>query len=244
MLLVLIVAAASLLIGLSKGGMGAALVILVTPLLTLVMTVPQAVGTSLPLLMIADAVALWMYWNTWDKRIIRLLLPTAVIGIIVGTTLLKTLPDLTLRHLLGVFTLLFVGYRVLSERLRSTHYQPQSWHGYAAGAATGLGSALANAGAPPFMVYMLLQDISPTTFVGTTTLFFAIVNGLKVPAQVLTGLFDLHDLLAVVWALPLIPLGVWLGRWMVKRLNRAAFERVTLFALVVAALVLLFYTPR
>lgn len=243
MLFTLIVALVSLLIGLSKGGMGAALVVLITPLLSLVMTIPQAVSTSLPLLMIADAVALWMYWKAWDKHYLRLLLPTAVAGIVVGTILLATLPDLALRRVVGAFTLLFVVYRLLSERLRSMDYYPQNWHGYAAGAASGLGSALANTGAPPFMVYMLMQDISPTAFVGTTTLFFAIVNLLKVPAQVLTGLFDLYDLLAVVWALPLIPLGVWLGRWMVQRLNRAAFERVTLAALIVAGLVLLLYTP-
>lgn len=241
---VLIIVLSSILIGLSKGGIGAVLGVLVVPLLTLVMPVAQAISVSLPLLIIADWFALWAFWKTWDMRYIKLMLPMAVVGIAVGTFLLKTLSNETLRHVLGAFTLLFIVYRLLDYRLKSLDYHPRDWHGYVAGAATGLGSALANTGAPPYTAYMLLQEVSPAVFVGTTTLLFAIINVVKLPGLVIAGLFDLHDLLAVLWAIPLIPLGVWAGRWLVVRMNKAAFERFMLFVLFVAALFLIFVPPK
>ena len=236
---VLIVVA--LLIGLSKGGMGAVLGVLVAPLLTLIMPPAEAVSLALPLLMIVDIFGLHSYWNTWDMHYIRLLLPMAILGIVVGTVLLATLDSGTLRHVLGFFTLLFVVYKVADKRLQALDYHPRDWHGYAAGLGSGLGSALANAGAVPYTAYMLLQNLSPTVFAGTTTLFFAIVNLLKVPGFLVAGLLDFHSLLGVVWVLPFIPLGVYSGRWMIDRINKALFENIMLVVLLVAAAVLLFF---
>lgn len=231
----------TLLIGLSKGGMGAVLGVLVAPLLVLVMSPASAISLSLPLLMIGDIFALYSYWKKWDMHYIRLMLPTAVIGIIIGTYLLATLNSLTLRHIIGLFTLLFVVYKVADYGLKALDYHPREWHGYLAGGASGLGSALANAGAVPYTAYMLLQDVTPQVFAGTTTLFFAVVNLLKVPGFILTGLVDLHKLLSVIWAVPMIPVGVYLGRWMINRINQLAFERFMLLVLLIAALVLLFF---
>lgn len=238
-----VVAVVGLLIGLSKGGMGAVLVILVTPLLTLVMPTSDAVSLSLPLLIFADVLALYVYWNQWDMHYVRLMLPSAVLGIAFGTLLLATLPDLTLRRLLGIFTLLFIGYRLLSARLLTVRYQPQDWHGYAAGAASGLGSALANTGSPPFTAYMLLQGVSPEVFAATTTLFFAIVNVLKLPAQIVAGVMHFDRVLATLWVLPVIIAGVWLGRWMIRRINQPAFERLLLVLLAIASFVLILLPP-
>ena len=235
---VLIVVA--LIVGLSKGGMGAVLGVLVAPLLTMVMPPEDAISLALPLLIVGDIFGLQTFWKTWDMRYIRRLLPLAIVGIVIGTFLLKTLDSETLRHILGFFTLLFVVYKMADRRLKSLDYQPRRWHGYLAGLGSGLGSALANAGSVPFTAYMLLQDITPQVFAGTTTLFFAILNLLRVPLFLQTGLLDFNKLLSVVWALPFIPIGVYSGRWMINRINKTAFENIMLAILVVASAVLLF----
>jgi len=230
----------ALVVGLSKGGMGAVLGVLVVPLLTLVMAPQDAISLALPLLIFGDIFGLQTFWKTWDMRYIRLLLPTAIVGIVIGTFLLKTLDSGTLRHILGFFTLLFVVYKLVDQRLKSLDYQPREWHGYIAGLGAGLGSALANAGSVPFTAYMLLQDLTPLVFAGTITLFFAILNLLRVPLFLWTGLLDFSRLLSVVWALPFIPVGAYSGRWIINRINKTAFESIMLVILVVAAGVLLF----
>ncbi len=237
---IIILIIVAILIGLSKGGLGAALVVLVTPLLSLVMPVQEAVGVVLPLLILADGFALYFYWNTWDMYYVRLMLPLGVVGVIIGTYLLATLDNTTLRHILGTFTLLFVVYKLFGDRLLAANYQPRDWHGQVAGGVSALASALANNGAPPFTAYMLLQKVPARAFVGTTTLFFAIINLLKMPGLIVAEIFDLNRLIDVIWVVPLIPLSVWVGRQVINRINQRAFESIMLIVLLIASLILLF----
>lgn len=239
----LIVASVALMIGLSKGGLGAVIAVMATPLLQLVMPPKNAISLALPLLIIADAFALRAYWRQWDNRYIRLLIPPAVIGIGIGTLLLANLPDDALRRLLGVLTLMFVAYRRFGGMITSKGYHPRDWHGTLIGGVSGLGSAVANVGGPPFTAYMLLQNVPPQVFVGTTTLFFALVNLIKLPPLILAGIFNVNDLIRVLWVLPLLPFGVWLGKLLVKRINQAAFERLMLVVLTITGLYLLFSPP-
>jgi hypothetical protein len=86
---------------------------------------------------------------------------------------------------------------------------------------------------------MLLQPISTQAFVGTTTLFFAIVNALKLPGLIAADIFDSEVLLNTWWAMPAVPLGVYLGRRIIGRIDTVTFERLMLGLLLAAALLLL-----
>ena len=232
------------LIGLSKGGMGPILVALSTPVLALAFPVKSAISIILPLLLIADAFALYAFWRTWDMAYIRLMLPAAVLGVIVGTVLLIVLPDLALRTIMGLFTLSFVVYRLLQPRIARLAYVSRPWHGVLAGGVSGLGSALANTGAPPYTAYMLLRRVPPLPFAGTATLLFVIVNLLKMPGLLIGGIFNWDLFLASLWAAPIIPLMVWVGRYLIVRINHDAFDRLMLALLAVASLLMLFGGSR
>jgi uncharacterized membrane protein YfcA len=242
MILAVIVA---ILIGLSKGGFGGAVpVMFITPLLSQFMPATQAVGLVLPLLIIGDVIALSFYWRQWDIRQVKLLLPMAIVGIICGGVLLILLAeakqDVLMRRILGTFTLIFVVYRVASTRIRSLDYVPRQWHGYLAGWASGFGSALANVGAPPYTIYMLLQDVSPTTFIATSTLFFFIVNVLKLPITLLSSnVLNLHLLLSILWVVPIIPVASWFGRRFIARTNQKQFEQLMLVLLFIMSVYML-----
>lgn len=240
---ILIVILATLLIGLSKGGLGGPIPpMITTPLLSQFMPVSNAVSLALPLLMIGDIFALWFYWKKWDLRYFKLTLPSAALGILLGMVLLTTLPNNLMRPVLGILTLIVIAYKLLSDRLKSVEYQPQKWHAYLAGGGSGLMSALANAGAPPWTAYMLLQKVSPQVFVATTTLFFASVNLIKLPFTIATGLLKFDVLLSILWVVPLIPLGVWLGRRFVYRVNQVLFERIMIVLLIAVSLYLIIPT--
>jgi hypothetical protein len=239
-----VVAASCLIIGLSKGGLSPALAVIIAPLLALVMPVRQSLSLALPLLLLGDAFALYTYWKTWDTRYIRLLLPAAIVGIVVGALVLASLPDDAIRRLVGAFVMLFVVYKLLEQRLTRLRYHPRNWHGIIAGWIAGTGSMVANVGGPPYTIYMLLQnDVTPRSFTGTATLFFAIVNAVKLPFLGMANIFNANDVLTYLWALPFIPLGVIIGRWMVTRIDRKTFDYVMLIALVICAVVLLFVPP-
>jgi uncharacterized protein len=231
----------ALLVGLSKGGLGGPVPISLTaPLLSLIMPVSQAIGIVLPLLIFADLFGLYFYWRKWDAKYIRQMLPPAIIGVIMGTWLLASLSPVALKRVIGVFTLIAVLYKFAIDQIKRLHYRPQTWHGILAGWAAGFGSALANVGAPPITAYLLLQtDVTPISFIGTSTLFFAIVNALKLPGFLASNVLDVQMLVSVLWVAPLIPFGVWLGRWIVQRMDPKFFERLMLALLTIMSLYLI-----
>jgi uncharacterized protein len=239
----LILAITALWIGLVKGGLGGPVgSTLVLPLLVQIMPAQQAVGIVLPLLMVGDIAALRAYWRDWDMGLIRRLLPAAILGVVAGTLLLAALPEAELRRTLGVLMLLLVVYKIGSDVLRQVQYEPRPWHGSLAGFVAGSMSALANAGGPPMTAYLLLQKLQPTAFVGTMTLFFTIINILKIPAFLSAQIINLPLLLSVAWIVLLIPAGVVAGRWIIVRINRHLFDQLMTVLLVLAALLLLFGT--
>lgn len=241
---ILLLALVTCLIGLSKGGMGALLVVLTTPLLSLAFPVKSSISITLPLLLIADGFALAAFWKKWDNHYLREMLPAAVVGVAIGSVVLILLPDLTLRRLMGLFTLAFVIYRLFQPRIARLAYSYKPWHGPLVGWLSGFGSALANTGSPPYTAYMLLRKVEPLPFAGTATLFFAIINALKMPGLIVGGIFDWNLLLATLWVIPLIPIFVYAGRYLVLRINPVAFDRLMLALLAVASYTLLFVNPK
>jgi uncharacterized membrane protein YfcA len=236
----LMTALVGLLIGVSKGGLGGLMGALATPLMALVMPPQQVVGLLLPMLMFADVFAVASYWKRWNLRLVILMLPGAVIGVTVGTYFIKSAPTELLRNVLAVIVLIFAGYKMVEARLAVLkNYQSRDWHGWLAGTLAGFSSTLAHAGGPPVAIYLLMQKLPPIEFTASTVLFFTILNWVKVPYYAYAGLFDFERLLHVVWLLPVIPLGVWLGRWMVGKVNRIWFERVIVAALLLTAVMLL-----
>src|SRR5690606_3096097 len=96
-------------------------------------------------------------------------------------------------------------------------------------------------GGPPFTIYMLLQKIDPIPFIATTTLYFAIINLLKVPIFLQQNLLDFNMLMSVIWALPIIPIGVWIGRRSLNYVSQKLFENI-MMVLLALSVILLFAT--
>jgi uncharacterized membrane protein YfcA len=237
----LMTALVALIIGLSKGGLGGMPGALATPLMALVMPADQAIGLLLPILMLADVFAVALHWRRWNGRLVWLLIPGAVVGVTIGTYFITNAPTRTLQIALGVIVLLFAVYKIFEKRILGLfHYQPRDWHGMVAGTITGFSSALAHTGGPPVSVYLLMQDISPSVFNATAAIFFLILNWIKVPYYWYAGLFNFQLLWQVAWILPLVPLGVWLGKQFSNKVNKETFDQVMVALLVIASILLIF----
>jgi uncharacterized membrane protein YfcA len=238
-LLFAIASALGLMIGLSKGGFSA-LSLLLTPLLTLLVhDVAFAVVLLLPMLLVGDALAVWAYWREWDQSMVARVLPAAAVGVVVGIQLLTSLPPPIIRILLSLFTLLAVAYRFATDRHRAPDYRAHPWLDLFAGGVTGLASGMFNAGGPPLNAYMLFRRLPPRVFVATVTVIFALLNIIKLAMllqqQVLNGPL-LRQSLQFWLVLPFIPVGTWLGRQLVKKINHQAFASLVSLLLVVSAL--------
>jgi uncharacterized membrane protein YfcA len=231
---------AAFLIGLSKGGLGGMLGALITPMLALVIPIDQTIGLMLPILILADVFAVSAHWGRWNRRLVLLLLPGAVLGVTIGTYVLTNVSVLALRRGLGIIVLIFLLYRLFEQHLLDwLHFETRDWHGLIAGTVAGFTSSLAHSGGPPVAIYLLMQDLAPRVFVASSALFFTTLNWIKVPYYIYADLFDFDRLLGMIWLAPLLPLGVWIGRRYVERVNKRIFERILLVLLTISAVLLL-----
>jgi uncharacterized protein len=237
-----VIAALGFLIGATKGGFNI-LGALLTPLLSLILPVSQAVGVVLPMLIVGDVFALYTYWGQWDARLAWRMLPLGAVGVLIGTILLVELPTNALRIALAIFVLFVVAYKFASDRFTRLAYRPQRWHTPAVGALTGLTSALFNNGGPAFNSYLLLLKLPPRTFIATTAVFFALLNLLKVPGFLYAGILNMQLLLSVWWVFLFIPLGIWIARWLILRFDQRTFETI-ITALLILSSILLFVQSR
>jgi uncharacterized protein len=233
-------AVVAFMIGLAKGGLGGTLGALATPMMALVMPADQVIGLVLPILMLADVFAVALHWGRWNKRMVWLLIPGAVAGVTIGTVFITNAPTRGLQVGLGVIILLFAAFKIFEKRiLGSLKYEGHDWHGLVAGTIAGFSSALAHTGGPPVSIYLLMQDVTPRIFIATSALFFLILNWIKVPYYLYARLFDLPRLWQIAWLMPLVPLGVWVGRLAGDRVDKQTFERVIVFLLVITAVMLI-----
>jgi uncharacterized membrane protein YfcA len=237
-----IIAILGLVIGFAKGGFGG-LGALLTPLLALVLPVASAVGVLLPMLMFGDLFAVYMYWKEWDLDLVKRMLPAGIVGALIGTFLLSTVSTNGLRIILGLFVLVSVVYKFLSDRIQAMRYEPRLWHAPAAGLLSGVASGMFNSGGPPFNSYLLLQKLKARPFIATTAIYFALLNLIKVPGFLYTGVLDVPLLFSLWWVFPFIPIGIWVARMTLTRLSASAFEWV-IIALLIFSSLLLFWQSR
>ncbi|RMF78568.1 MAG: sulfite exporter TauE/SafE family protein [Chloroflexi bacterium] len=221
---------AVLLLGVSKAGFGTGAGLVATPLLALTIPVTDAAAILLPLLILMDALSIRYYYRSFDRDSIRVMLPGALVGIVLGSVFFGYLSDneRILEVGIGVLALLFVVYQTIQvlfstslERLKMPNTA-----GVLLGSVAGFSSTVAHAGGPPSVIYLLPQHFSREIFVGTTVVFFTIVNLIKLVPYGMLGLLSVGNLTIVVILAPLCLLGVRLGIFANRHFNDVWFTRI------------------
>lgn len=213
---------AVLLMGLGKSGFLSGFGALGTPMLSLMVPVPQAAAIMLPLLLVMDATGLQQLWRERERVLLRRLLPAGLLGVAVGTLLFGVLSTKAVAGLVGALTLLFLAQRLLFPPTPNAPPLPR-WAAFGLATTSGFTSFVVHAGSPPLNVYLLPLRLKPITFAATSAVFFAAVNLAKWLPYAWLGLIDRTNMATSVLLLPLAPLGVWLGVWLARRIASHLF---------------------
>lgn len=210
------------LVGLSKGGLGGAFALLGVPVLSLVMPPVQAAALLLPLLLMMDGVGLWAWRGRLDRATLVSMLPAAAVGIAVGGLTAAVTPEALVRLIVGLVALGFVLRSVGPRRPRAprppTRASAWFWGGLA-----GFTSFVAHAGGPAYQVHVLPLRLDPRVYTGTSVIFFAVVNLVKVVPYAALGQLDGRTLLSALVLLPPAALAVLIGAAVVRRMRAAVF---------------------
>lgn len=214
-----------LMMGLSKGGMGDVLGMLAVPLLALVVSPVQAAAILLPILIVMDVAALWSWRGSGDTKLLRLMLPGALIGIAIGWATSAMVPDYVLRLIIGLVALSF-AIRYFYNRFRRSETPPRQHNRVKAGfwsLLAGYSSFVAHAGGPPYQVYALPLRLPPKDYTGTAVKLFAIINAVKLIPYFMLGQLNTTNLAISATLFPIAPLATIAGAYMVRRMRPEVF---------------------
>lgn len=218
---------AVLLLGVSKSGFGAGFGSLAVPLIALAIPVPQAAAILMPLLLVMDLMGLAAFRKDFDKKLLRFMVPFAMLGIVLGTLLFKLLDARVVAGIVGASTLLFLAQRLLFPP-RADSAPPPRWVGALLLTTSGFTSFIAHAGGPPVNAYAIPLKLPPVVFTGTMAFLFFFVNMAKWVPYAWLGLLSWGNLATSIALLPLAPLGVWFGVKIARRISPSLFYRFVL----------------
>jgi uncharacterized membrane protein YfcA len=224
--ILLICMVAVVLVGLSKGGLGGAFGLLGVPVMSLVMSPLHAAALLLPVLLMMDAISLWTWRGFFNTSVLKLMLPPAVIGIAIGWWAAAVTSEGLVRLIVGIVALLFVLRSLFPGQIMQQS-EKRPLLAIICGTTAGFTSFVAHAGGPPFQIYTIPLRLDPKIYTGTSVVFFAVVNAIKVIPYTALGQFNPETLWSVVVMLPIAVMSTMLGAAVVKRMRPQVFYPFT-----------------
>jgi uncharacterized membrane protein YfcA len=215
--------------GMSKGGFSG-IGLLHVVVFAFLFGAKNSTGIVLPMLLVGDvyAVATFQKHARWEY--LRRMLPSALLGIVVGAATMSRLSDAAYKPLIGWIILVLTLLQLVRMARphwfgRVPHSLPFAW---SMGLLAGTTTMLANAAGSITALYSLAIGLPKYEFVGTNAWFFLIVNAFKVPFSAGLGLIHRETLLLNLVLVPAIVAGLLAARWLIGRLPQQLFDRLLL----------------
>jgi uncharacterized protein len=236
---ILIVAA--LFTGMAKTGIYG-LGTIVAPVLAVVFGGKVSSGLLLPMLSMADILAV-IYYNrhaSWPH--LWKLLPFAALGVIIAIWVGEIINDNTFKIIMGIFIL--GGLPVMMWREQMNNVTPMSgnwWSGSFFGIAGGFSTMIGNAAGPIMSLYLLAMKLPKNVLIGTGAWFFLIINLFKIPFHVFVWkTITLHSISLNLLLWPVILLGGFLGIKLVRLIPEKPFRWLIIIMTALASIRLFF----
>ncbi|HEY5740938.1 MAG TPA: sulfite exporter TauE/SafE family protein [Terrimicrobiaceae bacterium] len=224
-------------IGMAKAGFsGFGMVAII--IMARVLPARESTGAILPMLILADCFAVYIYRQHAKGGLVLKMLPPALAGIVCGWLLMPHIPAHVFGPLIGWLTLALVVLVLVQKsfprmmRVAAEHPGIAWPFGWLAGSTT----MIANAAGPVMTIYLLACRLPKFEFVGTAAWFFFAINLLKVPFSAALGLINRGSLMLNLWLAPAVIAGLFAGRWLLRKINQTVFEWLMIIFSLIGAL--------
>jgi uncharacterized membrane protein YfcA len=208
-------------IGLGKGAFGGGLAIIGVPLLALVTDPVDAAIMVAVVACTTDVFALKAFpMRTWSWPDIRWLAPGMVVGIGLGALFFVLVDPRILVLGIALVTLAFTARYFLRDRVGPAVGAPVApLKALVFGGIGGFTTFIAHSAAPPISVYLLPRGLTKTVYAGTMVALLTMSNIFKIVPFGWFGIQHPEALWQALVLLPMVPVGVWLGKVMHDRLD-------------------------
>lgn len=219
----------------SMAGFGAGMIAM--PLLVQTIGLPLAAPMFVLTALIAKGIMITRYWSAFSLDAIWRLIIASIVGIPLGITFARRIPERMMLILLGLIVVSYALYSLIGPRM--VQLRDQRW-GFGFGLVTGLLAGAYNTGGPPLIIYGTSQSWEPAEFKGnlqvaylTSTfalLFFYVGRG------DVTGDVMRYFLLTI----PAVLVGMAVGFSLERFVSPVVFRKSVLILLLLLGLTLIF----
>jgi len=210
--------------GIGKGGLGGALGIIAVPLMALTIAPAQAAAILLPILCVMDFFAVKQHYRNADYDVLKGMLPGCILGVGLAGIFLTLISQIGLKLVIGGLSLLFcLQYLIvgLNKQKQGGAFSAWFWS-----ILSGFSSTALHAGGGPASIYLLPLKLEKVTLIASMAVLFAIVNLFKLIPYALLGEFDHTNLMTSLLLMPLAPIGVKLGVFLLHRASQQTVYRL------------------
>ena len=227
-------------IGLSKAGLRGIDMVNVT-IMAIVFGSKASTGIVLPLLCVADIVAVFYYHRHAQWKHFWKLIPWMAIGILVGVYVGKDMNEALFRKIMAIIIIttvfIMVGLEIRKNQVIPTNKLFVANMGLAAGFTTMLGN-LAGAFSN---IYFLAMRMPKNDFIGTASWIFLVINLFKLPFQIFFWKnITPESLYTDLLLLPSVLIGFWIGVKIVSKIKEDNYRKVVIVLTFLGALAILF----
>ena len=235
-----LISVAAFIVGLSKAGLKGIDMMNVT-LMALVFGGKASTGIVLPLLCVADVMAVKYYHRHAEWSYFRKLVPWMVVGILVGVFVGKDLDEVYFRKVMAVIIILTIALMMLIEVQKNLLLPNNKIFVALMGSSAGFTTMLGNLAGAFSNIYSLATRITKNNFIGTAAWIFLVINLFQLPFQVIfwknitTATLQVDLLL-----LPALVLGFGVGIKSVAKIKDDSYRKVVFVLTLVGAVFILF----
>lgn len=235
-----ILALSALFIGMSKTGVQG-ITLLAVPYMAMAFGAKESTGIILPMLCLADIIAVVYYKRIAAWKVVAKLLPTAIFGFFVAIFVDKLIPANEFRQLMGWTLVLALAVMIWSEIFgKENKWMKKWWYAAVFGLLGGFTTMIGNAAGPVMSVYLLSMRKEKMEYIGINAWFFLVVNLLKIPLQIFVWKNISASTISLdLMMLPLIGIGAWLGIRIVKLFPEKAFRRFIQIVTILSVIMML-----
>jgi len=231
LLFFLCVIPAIILYGIAKSGLGGSITLISIPLMTVVMPLSQALAIVLPILILSDMVAVYRFRKNFDAETLKLIVPSATIGIFLASLTFTYFSESLLKFIIGLMGFLFASHYFLFKTKTIVPLEKSIPKGGICSTISGFASFCVHAGGTPISVYLLPLRMKKEIYVGTRVIFFTCVNLIKFPFYINLSIITLDSTKQSLLLFPLAVLGIGVGYQILKVIEENLFYN-TIYVLI------------
>jgi uncharacterized protein len=199
---------------------------LVAPVLASAFGGKISAGLLLPMLSMADVVAV-LYYNrhaSWPH--LWKLFPFAALGVIIAIWVGEIISDNIFKVIMAIFILGSIPIMIIRERIKDIKpLQGNWWWGGFFGISGGFSTMIGNAAGPIMSLYLLAMQLPKNVLIGTGAWFFLVINLFKIPFHIFVWkTITVSSFTLNLMMLPVIITGGFIGIRVVKLIPEKPFR--------------------